>query len=355
MSLIKCPECGREVSDLAAACPQCGCPLNQQNSQPSANAANAGKPAPRRAIGTIVTVSLLIVALAAAGAWYLFFRGGTDEDERLAYEAIMRYQNEKKLDSLGVALDEYLDTYNSDAYHFSQIKELNDRYSTERADWNAAEGIMSIEAIRHFVDLHPDGFYLPLAHQKMDSLSYMAAKAVDTREAYEQYINQFSQGKYVAEARAKMEDLDNVEITVDEKLSATETLKTHFNALADNNRGAITATLAEQINSYIGKAAPELEDIYAYMQSMHSHSRTIVFLVKNAEVTKVNVAGKSMYNVQFLLDEETYTHEAHAVLDTEAGTSEEAEDGPKPTSTKHFTGAAVLNEAMKITSLVLKQ
>lgn len=28
MALIKCPECGREISDRAAACPHCGCPVS---------------------------------------------------------------------------------------------------------------------------------------------------------------------------------------------------------------------------------------------------------------------------------------------------------------------------------------
>ena len=28
MSLIKCPECGKEISDKAPACIHCGCPLN---------------------------------------------------------------------------------------------------------------------------------------------------------------------------------------------------------------------------------------------------------------------------------------------------------------------------------------
>ena len=27
MALIKCPECGKEISDKAAACPNCGCPV----------------------------------------------------------------------------------------------------------------------------------------------------------------------------------------------------------------------------------------------------------------------------------------------------------------------------------------
>jgi hypothetical protein len=27
MALVKCPECNKEISDLAAACPHCGCPM----------------------------------------------------------------------------------------------------------------------------------------------------------------------------------------------------------------------------------------------------------------------------------------------------------------------------------------
>ena len=28
MALIKCPECGKEISDKAGACPNCGCPIS---------------------------------------------------------------------------------------------------------------------------------------------------------------------------------------------------------------------------------------------------------------------------------------------------------------------------------------
>ena len=30
MALIKCPECGKEISDKASSCPNCGTPLNDQ-------------------------------------------------------------------------------------------------------------------------------------------------------------------------------------------------------------------------------------------------------------------------------------------------------------------------------------
>lgn len=31
MALIKCSECGREISDKAVSCPGCGCPVNQDS------------------------------------------------------------------------------------------------------------------------------------------------------------------------------------------------------------------------------------------------------------------------------------------------------------------------------------
>jgi uncharacterized membrane protein YvbJ len=31
MALIKCPECGKEISDKALSCPQCGYPISNDN------------------------------------------------------------------------------------------------------------------------------------------------------------------------------------------------------------------------------------------------------------------------------------------------------------------------------------
>ncbi len=31
MALINCPECGKEISDKATSCPNCGCPVNSSN------------------------------------------------------------------------------------------------------------------------------------------------------------------------------------------------------------------------------------------------------------------------------------------------------------------------------------
>ena len=63
MALIKCPECGREVSDKATACPNCGYALNKSN----------GNIAPKSNKKWIVATVVAVLAIAVGiGAWLLF-------------------------------------------------------------------------------------------------------------------------------------------------------------------------------------------------------------------------------------------------------------------------------------------
>lgn len=41
MSLIKCRECGKEFSELAKSCPECGCPLDNEEKNTSINRTNS--------------------------------------------------------------------------------------------------------------------------------------------------------------------------------------------------------------------------------------------------------------------------------------------------------------------------
>ena len=46
MALIKCPECGKEISDKAAACINCGCPVSAMKTDSTKAAASAGTAKP---------------------------------------------------------------------------------------------------------------------------------------------------------------------------------------------------------------------------------------------------------------------------------------------------------------------
>ena len=70
MALINCAECGREVSDQAAACPHCGYPLK------AAEKGRTGTKAIKK-IGPAQKALLLLVTAAVAGA--LIWNGGQDD------------------------------------------------------------------------------------------------------------------------------------------------------------------------------------------------------------------------------------------------------------------------------------
>lgn len=48
MAIIKCPECGKEVSDKAASCPNCGCPIHQSAQNTNQNYAGGNQQIPQR-------------------------------------------------------------------------------------------------------------------------------------------------------------------------------------------------------------------------------------------------------------------------------------------------------------------
>lgn len=83
MALIRCPECAREISSHAPACPSCGYPLQARNSPPGAPAPHAlqsphlwGRLA--MVLGAwLVTpwIARLIVALAVCVLAYFMFTG----------------------------------------------------------------------------------------------------------------------------------------------------------------------------------------------------------------------------------------------------------------------------------------
>lgn len=157
-----------------------------------------------RAVVTIIAMLAVAAVLAASAVRSLFFGEGSNEEERKAFETIMRYEKDCQLDSLYDALGEYFDLYNSDAFHFSQLKALNDRFVGEYDEWKAVEENMTLDEVHCFLDHYPDGYYHEQAERCEDSLYYAAALAEGTVEALEAYIDAWEDGAYAEEARKRV-------------------------------------------------------------------------------------------------------------------------------------------------------
>lgn len=136
MALIKCPECGKEISDQAQSCPNCGYPINNAQQPPVADSqtsdtATTASPPPKKkgALKIALAIGVLVVIAAVAafafwssgnkakdalredlnGVWY-GFEFGADQalnftDDRLTYDASERVTNEDRYALASEAFD----------------------------------------------------------------------------------------------------------------------------------------------------------------------------------------------------------------------------------------------------------
>lgn len=208
MAIIKCPECNHDVSDHAVSCPNCGYPIaaNMGNSNEKGN--EVQKKQNSRVGVTISAVAVAIIALGAVGAWWIFLRGGSDAEEKHFYEKIMRFERENNTDSLEVVMNEYLDMYNSDAHHYSEVKNIGNRFFVERDEWNSSVRQNSIEATHRFLDQYPDGYFRTKATNRLDSLTFVIATEQNTKEAYEEYLSVYDDGRYIDVARHRIDSIE---------------------------------------------------------------------------------------------------------------------------------------------------
>src|SRR4051812_47423384 len=72
MALLKCPDCGSEVSDAAIACPRCGRPMRA-----------VATPPPEKRTGCLTTGCLVVLALAVIGSLGNLI-GGNKESRQVA-------------------------------------------------------------------------------------------------------------------------------------------------------------------------------------------------------------------------------------------------------------------------------
>lgn len=63
MALIKCPECGKEVSDKASSCPNCGCPLEKNKTVDAINDSKGKKSKKKTTKKLLISIGIVIVLI----------------------------------------------------------------------------------------------------------------------------------------------------------------------------------------------------------------------------------------------------------------------------------------------------
>lgn len=267
MPIIKCPECGRQVSSLAATCPSCGvaiagnivkCPhcgeivLANQNVCPNCHTnialksqqdpiaaknpsgshrVSVGQPSVQSTVGKqgnqtgapasdnaaeeqpnhskswkLFLASFLIALSIIFVGWY-FYNKTQQDNETAAYE------NAMESNELAV-LQNYLDMYpeapqerrDSIMAHIDILKQIDN-------DWYNALASQSAYALERYIQEHPESVHATEARIKIDSLDWVSAVTQNTLESYKKYIEKHADGEYIDDAKTNFEKCSSMQVS----------------------------------------------------------------------------------------------------------------------------------------------
>ena len=67
MAIIKCSECGKEISDKASMCPNCGCPVSAMESETKDDVGTNKDQIGKKKFNFITIVAIVVVMIIALG------------------------------------------------------------------------------------------------------------------------------------------------------------------------------------------------------------------------------------------------------------------------------------------------
>ena len=352
MSIIKCPECGHQISDKAPTCPNCGVeiadkvtrcpecgevffkddavcpnchrPLSQQTARPSETTvapkaaplaasqvpatpspksqttANPPAPAKKKSGGWVALLVSFIIALLVCGICFYMYKNAQDRKELQEYEFAVKSEDplilQSYLDTYKDAPQEHLDAV---AAHLQQIKQ-ND------LDWQNAYVSNSKSMLLDYLSKHPDSPHKALAAQKIDSLDWAQASSLNTIEAYQAYLAEHQDGDHYNEAEENMKALKVKEVSAEERSMIGQLFRHFFVSINERNETGLVSCVADEL-TLLDKEQATQGDVVQMMEKMYKEdvSNLIWRLNKDYNISKREIGdNRYEYSVSFTANKE---------------------------------------------------
>ena len=310
MAIIKCPECGHEVSDKAPVCPGCGaeiagkvttcpqcgnvyfseeqtCPACHhvtgtpvqpvQNIQPTVS--NTQQPSPSSAPpltgqqisqerqpkknNRAVIIAIVVLALVILGGvlyYNTFVKNGSEQD---AYEYAMKSSDPNVLQS-------YLDSFeDAPEAHRDSIEAHLQILKAVDKDWTNAVISNSKSALEEYMAKHPDSPHKEEAEHKIDSIDWASATQLNTVQAIQDYLDEHPNGEHVDDANDGIRSLNANTVQPEEKQMVSSLFKSFFNSISSHDEDAITGTVNSLLTSFLGKPDATRADVITFMHKIY--------------------------------------------------------------------------------------
>lgn len=326
MAIIKCPECGHQISDKAPVCPNCGveiagkvtkCPFcgevyfndeaacphchkqtlnhnedGQQSGIYRDNGVNRNDKS--FVIGTshqddddtsrqenvdkkdyrdnkrysqgkknkTTLVLSIIIALIVMSICVYFYYNAKTNNEQNEYEFAMN-SNDQEI------LQEYLDNFkDAPQEHLDSVAAHLQILLKQKQDWTNAVVSNSKSALLDYLQSYPDSPYQKEALNKIDSIDWEQSVKLNTADAYQMYIDEHSDGAHYEEAVIALKKIKSNEVSLDEELAISNIFYNFFVSINSKDENGLTANIGEYIN-FLGKQNATKSDIVLFMHKLY--------------------------------------------------------------------------------------
>lgn len=320
MAIIKCPECGRQVSDKAPTCPSCGveiagkiirctqcgeayfnnqeacpnchhpaqaAPMQPTNAPATAEGTLSGggatptpphsgsghqapspTPAPRKGVKAWPFVVALIVALLVCGASFYFYNDARRDKENAAYAFAMGSDDP-------FVLQTYLDN-NADApeAHRDSVLARLEFLKKQDLEWSNAATSGSKAALEDYLARHPESEHADEAKHKIDSIDWATASGENTIEAMEAYLSSHANGEHVDEANTALKAIKAKTVQSEDRTLVATALRRFFQSVNARNESQLENSVTPLLTNFLGKTDATKADVVTFMNKIYKDDIT---------------------------------------------------------------------------------
>ena len=338
MAIIKCPECGHQVSDMAPTCPGCGVeiagkvvkspdcgeiyfrnqmvcptchrpttstptnrPVPVRHTEPITPVVKP-KPEPEpdteKKSYTKIIVGLVIALVLCGGVAYYYNDLGRLEGSDYALAA-------QSTDPL--VIEEYLNKYkDTNPEHRDSLQARLATIQQIDKEWTDVLMTGSRDQIEQYAKTHPDSPHKAEAMNKVDSMDFAHVMKDKTIDAFINYVKQHPNGRFVNDANAAIDAIKMTQLQPEETKMVKALFKKFFQSVNSRNEGGMLSTVADQLTNFLGQSSAGKADVATFLKKLYKSDITNMnwHIIDDYKIDKkAGTKGAADYIVQFTAEQ----------------------------------------------------
>lgn len=338
MAIIKCPECGHQVSDMAPTCPGCGveiagkvvkCPdcgeiyFRNQMVCPACHRPTTSTPTQRpvpvrhtepvtpvvkpkpepepdteKKSYTKIIVGLVIALVLCGGVAYYY----NDLSRQEESDYVLAAQSTDPL-----VIEEYLNKYkDTNPEHRDSLQARLATIQAIDKEWTDVLITGSRDLIEQYAKTHPNSPHKAEAMNKVDSMDFAHVMKDKTIDAFINYVKQHPNGRFVNDANAAIDAIKMTQLQPEETKMVKALFKKFFQSVNSRNEGGMLSTVADQLTNFLGQSSAGKADVATFLKKLYKSDITNMnwHIIDDYKIDKkAGTKGAADYIVQFTAEQ----------------------------------------------------